>query len=68
MSVLGNEMRFLFLNRVAKRGFFDFKTMAVHPYPNFHLGFLPSPTTHCNREIIYFNITIPNILSAVIKF
>ena len=52
MSVLGNEMRFLILNRVAKKGFFGLNRMAVHPYPNFHLGFLPSPTTHCHREFI----------------
>ena len=68
MSVLGHEKRFLILNRVVKRRFFGLNRMAVHPYPNFHLGFLPSPTSHCHREIIYFNITIPNILSAVIKF
>ena len=52
MSVLGNEMTFFILNRVAKRRFFGLNRMAVHPYPNFYLGFLPSPTTHCHREFI----------------
>ena len=52
MSVLGNEMQFLILNRVAKRRVFALNRMAVRPYPNFHLGFVPSPTTHCHREFI----------------
>ena len=41
----GHEMRFLVLNRVGKRRFFGLNRMAVHPYPNFPLGFLPAPTT-----------------------
>ena len=41
----GHEMRFLVLTRVAKRRFLGLNRMTVHPYPNFPLGFLPSPTT-----------------------
>ena len=40
-----HEMRLLVLNGVAKRMFFGLNRMALHPYPNFPLGFLPSPTT-----------------------
>ena len=43
MSVLQKEMRFLILNRVAKRMFFGLNRMAVHPYPNNPAGFLPYP-------------------------
>ena len=71
MSVLKKEMRFLILNRVAKRMFFGLNRMAVHPYPNNPLGFLPwgggggvppvatpPPPPHCPEpQWIYSNIT-----------
>ena len=41
--------------------------MAVHPYPNFPSGFLPTPY-HPLPQGIYFYIIRSNILSALIKF
>ena len=67
MSVLGNEMRFLILNRVAKRRFFLFKQDGSTPIPKLPFRVPPLPH-HPLPQGIYFNITRPNILYAVIKF
>ena len=58
MSVLG---------RSGREGFFCLNRMAVHPYPNFPSGFLPTPYQPLPQGI-YFNIIRSNILSALIKF